>query len=266
MNKFASICYIPPQSVGYPDAFLANLKNFPPVFPCLLFSYAYKNTPGVIPLRSETFVPPNAKPMALKNLIFFTALRIARQQGITHLLYLETDCRVGCQRWDEIIWTEFCHRNEDAICGGTPVIFNPCSWSKKAALRFERYLAETEAVRQFPIAIAGNQSLGVKHEPTIFTNGALSIYQMDWLLEEFGHHLEHTVQLACNTHTADYEIGRRLWTEFKEDAYDQVTCLGKVFSTYGDVLSTEADRKALLTDGTIVAVHQIKSSWEGPMS
>jgi len=89
---------------------------------------------------------------------------------------------------------------------------------------------------------------------------------MDWLLKTFPEALDQRyIETAQKIRTFDYEIGIRLWGDFKEKVYEKVVQLNSMWSAYGNILSTENERRDLLTEGKVVAVHQIKSNWVPPV-
>jgi hypothetical protein len=94
----------------------------------------------------------------------------------------------------------------------------------------------------------------------VFVNGSLGVYDVAALLDLFGTNgqLENTVQLAGLSAPWDLEIGKRLWAKHGVGAYEKVTHLTSIYSSYGDVLTTEADRMAMLNNG-VRGVHQVKS-------
>src|SRR6266851_4883730 len=103
--KLASIGQIPAPQYGNPAIFRANLAKFKSRYPILQFSS--HPWPGVIPLKGDPDVVKGSRnpdgsinKFAVNNLVFFTAMRIARQHGITHAIYLEEDVRVGVDCWD----------------------------------------------------------------------------------------------------------------------------------------------------------------------
>jgi hypothetical protein len=66
-------------------------------------------------------------------------------------------------------------------------------------------------------------------------------------------------QLALDSKPWDLELGVRIWKQFGVEAYDMVANLKTVFSSYGNVITTEAERIAMLQDGSRRLVHQVKS-------
>lgn len=269
--KPAVVGYLPRKGVGHTEAFLQNLANFPTKHPLYLYSHEYKDRPGVIPLpvAVEDSVQKdgdvNANFVRLYNRIFYTAIAIAASHGITHFLFIEHDCRFGVEGWDEVLFQEFMRKNPDAACGGTPVIFNPTGYSREMAEGFEKYIKATRK-RPMPMHIAAAGAFGERQETCLFPLAALAIYNVKWLMETFPEVAAgKTYDLAHSTKLHDQEIGRRLFRQFGVGVYQQVVWLGMEYSGYKDVLSDEDYRRTMLESGQVVAVHQIKSDWLGPV-
>lgn len=262
--KLGIICYVPPRRV-YPavDSFLKNMKDFTPKHP--LFMFSDEQYDGVIKIAaSPEIAKVETNKMACNNLIFFIAIRIMASKGFTHVLLLENDCRVMCDGWDDVIWSEFQRKNSGATAGGSIVIFNPCSYGRRAAERYHQFLMETNATRPMPLSMTGSSNLAERRDCCVFPNGAFAIYRMDWLLKTFPEIIgkpEQYIELSKTCKTWDYEIAVRLWNEFKEGVYDRVVQIDSIYSGYGNVMSTEDERKELLTSGKVIGVHQIKSDW-----
>ena len=266
MNKLLVIGYLPPKRLYPTDSFLKNMADFPPSNEMVLFTDSDEfSGNGIVKLAGSVEVAktPSNK-MACNNLIFFIALRIAASKRCTHILLVENDCRVNKAGWDEIIFQEFLRKNPDAICGGSLAIFNPCSFNQKAAQKYENLIAASIKSRPVPFSVTGSSNLAEFRDSCVFPNGALAIYRMDWLLKTFSQVTsspQDYIKAAQDIVTWDYEIGKRLWNEFKENTYDKVVHIDCHYSGYGNVMTTEDERKQLLESGRIVAVHQIKSDW-----
>jgi hypothetical protein len=268
--KLGILAYVAPRGLANADAFFANIRNFPTKHELVIYSdndYS-KEWPGMTKLNGTVEVAKtDTNRMAVNNLVFFTGLRIAANRGFTHVLILEHDCRVGVAGWDEIIWQEFLSKNPEAIMGGSLVVFNPCSFSRKGAELFEELLIGTKPKRFLPLSVFGPNPPGWKRISCVFPNGCFAIYRMDWLLKTFPEITgtpEQYIGLSMKLKTWDYAIGFRLWQEFNEDTYGKVVHLDSAYSGYGNILSTEEERKQWVSEGKIVGVHQIKSDWTGP--
>jgi len=264
--KLGIVGYLPPPNIGHPEAFLQNMADYPAKYQMILFSdHTY---PGVLKIAAspEIAKTPTNK-MAVNNLVFWTAIRIAASNKFTHIILIEPDCRVMAEGWDEIIFREFFEKNAEAIAGGSIAIFNPCSHSGDGARRFEKFVIETAKDRKMPLSVTGSSNLAEFRDSCVFPNGAFAIYQMQWLLKTFPQAVGPTkeyYELAQTSKTWDYEIAIRLWNQFKVETYDKVVSIGCIYSGYGDVMSTEVQRQGMLRHKTVVGIHQIKSDWIPP--
>jgi hypothetical protein len=264
-TKLGIFCYVPPTTVGNCHAFLKNIQRFKTRHPIIFYGY-HTGIPGAVELKQDPEFLKNDPDnrLTLANAVFFTGLKIAIEQGFTHMLALEADCRVGCDYWDDEIWKEFLSKNPDAVMGGSAVVFNPAAWSREAAERYEQFVLETQP-RLVPISVAGSGRLAEKQHSCVFTNGALSIYNLEWMKKAFWHDISNgVVALAKRSKAWDYEVGIRLWNEFDYRAYEKVVSINCVYSGYGELMTNEMERRQWLADKRVVAVHQIKSAWVGP--
>lgn len=269
--KLGVIVYLPPPTIGYPLAFLKNLKNFPPANELIVYSdHDYSaEWPGAVRLgASPEVAKTSTNAMAVNNLVFYVGLRIAIQQkGWTHVMILEPDCRVNCAGFDEILFQEILAKNRYAIAAGSVAIFNPCSFNRAASERFERFVCETRGARPVPLSITGSSNLAEHRDSCIFPNGAFAVYRLDWLLKTYPQIAGATdeyINLSKTKVTWDYQVGIDIWKEFKEQAYDKIVSLDKIYSGYKNVMSSEEERQQWLTEEKIIGVHQIKSEWPGP--
>jgi hypothetical protein len=262
--KLAVIGHVPRKDYGNPAVFLRNLEKFPPKHTLLLYS-AY-DWPNVTPLKASPDIlknQPDAKgnvnKWAANNASFLTGLRIAKTKGFTHVLYLEEDCRVGVDGWDEIMFEEYFECRRPLVAAGSLVCWNPCNHSGNAARRWEKLIA-TNTRKNYPIPTYGWLPAAVQANSCVFPNGALGIYDMAWMSKLWD--LDNTRDESCFSTAWDQELGNRIWKVFAEDSYEVLAHLTRAFSGYGDVITTEPERQKMLSDGEVVAVHQIKSAWE----
>lgn len=288
MFKPLVIAYVPPPKYGFPAAFLTNLQRYKTRHPLILFSdhadqYKAAGVPlPMIPIlnpeqqKDATYVHGEKNNWSVNNIIFLTALRIALRGEYSHILYLEEDCRVNQDAWDGVIYNEYLavmgNMNPDECIGGSIVCFGPYNYTRLAAVRWEA-LVSRNMKRNFPIPTYGSGGSLEEFEPIVLVNGALGIYPMALMAKLFD--LENTAREAAVITAWDFEIGRRIWKIWKEGVFDHVLLLQTMFSTYGNRLTTEEERKAMLSpegldigDGRmmkVVAAHQFKSEWPGPV-
>lgn len=194
---------------------------------------------------------------AVNNLIWATGMRIAIKNDFTHVLYVEADCRVGCPNWDDKIFDEFFSFPRALACAGTLVTFNPAN-SGPIGWRKWNDLMAFNSRRNYPAACYGFKGAADGTGSSVFPNGALGVYSMAWMKELFD--FSNSAQLAAEIFAWDFAIGDRLWKKMDHQAYECVAHLNSVYSSYGDVITSEADRLNLLRSGKVCAVHQVKST------
>lgn len=259
-NSLGIICYVPDKSFGNPDEFLANLAAYPSQYP--LIKYSHADWPDCIRLKGSPEIVSGAvddkgrpKLYAISNMIFFTGLRIAMAHKFTHILVLEPDCRVGPD-WDSIMFDEF-FKNSPPIMGGSIVIHNPCNHNLATIARWKKFVCASKGI--CPVQTFGNKSCSETGNMVVRTNGALSIFTMSDLLDIFTpEELENSAGLARKSLEWDLEIGLRFSIKYDYGIFDRIKHLSTIWSTFGNVLSTEDERLKMLADGKVVGVHQIK--------
>jgi hypothetical protein len=195
----------------------------------------------------------------MQNGAFFTGAKIARDRGYTHMITLEDDVRVGRPDWDQYIWNEYFSHGKPLLAAGTLATYNPCNWSPEASKLWAELL-RVNTRKNFPIATYGWLGAGIKGKTAVFPNGALAIYDLNWLGKFFD--LTNTQATATSHDAWDFAIGFKIWDTFEEMSYDLVANLHTVGSWYRDLVTDEEERKRMLVDGEVCAVHHIKTDWE----
>jgi hypothetical protein len=272
------LAYVPPPTYGHPRAFLQNLTRYRTRFPVLLFSDARPELwdglkmPEVLSIPSPEMAREGGEAWAVNNLCWLTAMRLAMKRGFSHVIYLEEDVRVGCDDWDGIMFDEYKRVAPPTAIAGSVVCFSPFAYGLKAAAKWNELL-QRNWKRNVPIPSYGAKGAADRMQPKVFVNGALGIYPVLTIGGLFDLN-QKTVQQAKEITAWDHEIGTRLWKRYEENAFDHVYHLESVFSSYANVLTTPEERMQMLSpegldigDGRrirVVAVHQIKSPWDGP--
>lgn len=263
--NLASLLYVPPPK-AYPsaEAILINLKRYPAKHRLIVFSEHDYGWPDQIVLRvspegikKQTNSEGKLNPWSLNNAVFLTALRIAVAQQLSHIIYLEADCRVGVHHWDDVIFNEYFNLGFPCVAAGTLATYNPCNWSREAAKRWEALVSSNQR-KNVPIATYGWKGAADRHPCCVFPNGALSVISMDWAAVLFD--LQNTVNAALNMGPWDMHLGIQVWKRFEVGSYDVMGMLTKIYSGYGDVLTTPEERLSWLRNGEYVAIHQCKSA------
>lgn len=212
--------------------------------------------------RSARFPDGSPNKFAIPNATFFTGIRIAMLEGYSHVIVVEPDCRFGCDYWDLQIWEEYFNLGFPCIAAGTLACYNPCNYSPAATRKWEA-LIERNARKNFPIATYGFMGGGQKGGTSVFPNGALAVYDIEWMTRFYD--LHNTMLWSTQVTAWDFSFGHKLWERFGPDAYDMVGHLNCIYSGFGELVSTELERQALLMSGKIVAGHQYKSAWVPPV-
>lgn len=281
--KLGVVGYIPrsniPPKVCSPAAFVENISRFKTRAPLVLYSDGHWPCAEVRIPDPETIPNTNAKLkngwpnyFVLNNLIFFTGLRIALRRGFTHIIYLEADCRVNGDYWDDVLFDFHFRHHEPLVASGTAVAFNVATAGREALLRWKQWMDAQKCVPGFiPPPYGWNGQSTSTEKPTVFVNGALGVYDVAWLQKLFGMDglpgqppdgpsKDNCKALAEQSFAWDFSIGYLLWKALGPYAFDVIQNNPKVYSGFGNVLSSEEERMSMLRDGIVCAVHQIKSS------
>ncbi len=280
--KIVSVGYVPPPSFGFPEAFLTNIRRFRTRWDVLL--YSDHDWPDTIRIKgSPEIVKPkpheqNANRWAVNNLVWLTALAVARKAGADFMIYLESDCRVGKDQWDFQIYEEArvvttgTPEDGDYVAAGSMVWYSPCNKSVEVVRKWQETCEKWNKRANIPIPTYGASGSAERHEPCCLVNGALGIYNMKYMDEFFPPTPGRTTEAAKQMTAWDFHIGVKTWQKWGVAGFDKMIHLTSVFSSYGDVLTSEEERRAMLEKvphrmsktRRCVAVHQIKSNWEGP--
>lgn len=274
--KLASLLYLSapghPKLGGCATACWENLRTNPPKHDLKVYS-EFDWGDGCIKLKGnpEALIaggaPQGIDPRVwLPHAIFLAGMRIAREDGYTHVLFLESDCRVGCRHFDEAVFEEFFTLGRPCIAGGTLVTYNPCNFNHLAHQRWAKLIGRNPR-KNFPSATYepprtyGWKGSADRFPSCVYPNGAPAVYSMNWIGRFFDLNDGYASRCAANG-AFDVEFGRQTWKQFAEDSYEVLGFLDSVYGGYGDVLTTEADRQRMLTSGEVAIVHQIKSAWQ----
>ncbi len=265
--KIGIVGYIPPPQIGHPDAFLLNINAFKHHHEMLLCSdHAWPGT-QLIPSPEVVKKAAPQNPWAVAALAFLHCLRLGIRAGYDYIIVLEPDVRVGCDCWDEIMVDE-AFKNGEFAAAGTIIAFNPFNGGRPQAEKFIEYIARHNgkdnwrkpiAVRVPRIPTYGSKGMKDDTGSAIFPNCALGIYHVETLKQIFGKN--EVVSLAAKSSAWDLEIGKGLWRLFGDKVFDKVRNLNSVYSSYGDVITTEQERIQMLESGQVVGIHQVKSNW-----
>jgi hypothetical protein len=274
--KLGIFGYCPPAKFqdGLSMAFLENLKRFPAKNELILFTDPnpthpeIAGWPGMVFLKADPekvfprqgFQKSDGTYWAINNAVFLTACQMAVGKGFSHMIYLEADCRMGEAHWDEVIYDEFFSNPVPCVAGGSIVCWNPHAGGMESLKRWEDLIVRSnKEKRNFPIPTYGwGQNKGDK--VSIFPNGALGVYDLKWMTKFFASpDGTWDAQTFAQKHAWDFVIGEAIWAEFGIDAYDMVCHLKSVYSSFGNLITSEEERLQMLRDHRVSAVHQVKS-------
>lgn len=262
--KIVSVGYLPGPHYGHPTKFLENIRAFETAYPLLLYSF-HDYGEGVLKIKAdpeEIADGPNISPFAIQNFVNLTGFRIAKEHGADRVILLEPDVRVGDDRWDETINVGL-ESKPGALVGGSVIVHSPCNLDMEFARKWQDLIIANNSRKNFPIATYGKSGMALKEDPCVFVIGALGIYSMEVLNGAF-HNLENTRDTARKIFVWDKHVGTYLFEKYRHACFDKVAHINSIYSSFGNVLTSEDERKAMLNRGDVVAVHQIKSDWTGP--
>ena len=291
--KLAIVGYAPPPSFKGATQFHDNIQRFDRTHELIL--YSEHPWPGAIQLaRSPDQLKQSKNKWTLSNAVFFAGLKIAMERDLDYMLYMEADSRVGCHHWDKVIIDEaMAHGPGDIVAWGSVVCYAPCNHTIEYMRRWQALIADANGTRRnFPVPTYGAGGSLERTKPCLLVNGAVGVYNVKAVAEllpgyagmdaqpsdpppkpfvsPFMYNLGATVRTpqvkyaeACTAW--DWEIGKRLFDRHDTGVFDLIKLLGSVYSSYGDVITTEEDRQNMLLSGEFVAVHQVKSEWPGPL-
>jgi hypothetical protein len=290
--KIGIIGYVPPPTYPGAQSFLANMQKFKSKHETFFYSdhvpygFHYLRPPEG---TSSHAIRENQK-WAINNAIFSAGIRLAVMCKFTHIIYMESDCRVWGDGWDDKIFTEYFDLPFPAIAAGSLVSHSCVNGGHVFYERFSDMIGRNRREkREHLIPIYGipnpppegkfpdpsqniikpGQAVGNKEverfKPAVYPNGALGVYSVAWLAELFGidggtgkFKPEKSNMDIMLGWAWDHMIGIRLYDRFGPEIFDVVAHMNTVFSSFGNRLSTEASRLQLLRDGKAVAVHQVK--------
>lgn len=267
----ASIVYLPPPNVSAVSTatFVENLRKYPPAGQFIVYSdYAgYREQ-----VKCDEFVFMEVGPEKLRgieqnkssgisNAIFVVGLRIAQKRKLSHVLYLEADCRFGCAGWDRQVFDEYFDLPFPPIGAGTLVSWNHCNGGLDYIRRVHRLVAKHKD-DPCPMLVYGSMPVQIyPFNPSLFPNGAGSVLSVDWmrlLFEDFTSIISIVLGEGLEGRAWDYQIGERARKRMGNEATDLFGHLKSVASVYGDHALSKDQRLDLLKSGKVSVGHQFK--------
>lgn len=253
--SYATVAYIPPDS-ECTRAFIRNIIRFKPRYPLL----TYSDQPDAVTdrtIKNPELARHKGNRVAVHNMVFLEGLKMADELGLKRFIYLEADCRVGCDYWDEVLFKE-AEQYPSAFACGTPAVFNTTSMPDHLAKPVRDYIARfTEAtgltVPVYPC------SLRVKRS-AMFLMGALTVFNTAIACDVFAGYKRDPITLARKIPAFDLHFGCRVQRLFSAKAPDKLPFLTKSYSSYKNHGLDYDQRIEALKGGRFVAVHQVKTA------
>lgn len=259
----AIIAYVPPPTFGNPKAFLDNMRACPSKNRTILFSNhdwegmdAKISDPEIAKQRPNPRAP--GSPVAVNNLVFLVALKIAIANKLDCFLYIEADSRVACKHWDEPVFDEFLDRG--CVIGGSAVLWSVSNQGYEAYGMFRDFLDRHPIKKYPPIGIYGARGAAEFVPACLYTNGSLSILNTKLMEEFFPVGTNQQVEMARTMPAYDLAIGHRMWNKFGVKSYSQIAHLKSSWSGCGNLMTTEEQRLKWLAEKRVFATHQIKGA------
>ena len=260
----AILTYLPPPGVCNSDVYVQNLLAWKRECQILAFSdHAWTGFDHLVRLKSRVDDhkrDAKGNVWFLRSLIFLTGIRLAHEHGVTDVIWVEADCRVGADYWDNTMFNDFDRLPQHGLpiaAAGMLCAHNPCNHDVAWLTGWTGAVHNAYADGKFPPLTYSGGGSDKKLTPCVFPYGGLSILNVGIMRELFGTGL--ATPLAQQMSAWDKEIGMRLFDRHGAAVWDMVGQLGKVWSSYGDVLTSEEERLQMLRDGRVVGVHQVKS-------
>lgn len=268
--RLAVIAYIPPAKPKLNrSAFLKNLAANPPASDLVLFGEGVTTATDIseglgtrIDIKEPERVIRNTaeKPYIIANVIFLTALRILtvnlKGAGYTHCLILESDVRVRNtpeQTFDQRMIAEFLSLSPLPLVAGSVAVYDPDAQGAEGIARHAE-LTKGNTRKSYPIPTYVSKTT---KQPCVFVYGAGGIYDLKAMAELFP--VTNTVKIAQEMVAWDVQVGLNLWKQHGVKVYDLVRHLTSTHSSFGEQITTFAERAAMLRSGEKCLVHQWKS-------
>ena len=261
------LAYIPPPGVGHPEVFLSHLKeHWPSGVEVILYS-DHLEWGGLV--KVDCIQPsPKRRPWLANNSVFLTGLKLAGEAGWTHMLYLESDCRVFGSDWAERMRTAFLLSQSElgcpAIMGGSPVIYNPSSTRMEGLNAVSNFICDTRrrGLMSPTIYQGDGAPIRVCNMTIIYPNGAGSILAVPWLAEWFRVKSNPIPSTASMIPPWDMAVGHAAWHIHGLEAFKKFAHIPCAYSAFGNTITTEEERIKMLVSGDKVLIHQVKSDWK----
>lgn len=260
--KYGVIAYVPPPNVGHPDVFLKHLEEYPPKNRLFILSdHEWKNS---FRIPDPTVTWKNSDRIA--STVFVHVLRFAERRGLTHFIYLETDCRMKGDGWDIKLFDEFVTGRNRLIAGGNMGVCSVNNGNGEFRKSFDA-LAKKHGCNDARHKVHRTAILTHKHPnpvPIPFVNGAVAVYSVAQLRGLFD---GETPESAVSTW---FTVQDRCIAERALEKFGPVETLSRfkhmptVMATAGEKIYPFATRINTLNRGHVTCAHPIKNRWRPP--
>ncbi len=257
--NLGTITYVPPKGVLNSDSFYANITKFKAKYPLYLFSDDPRWTPSQLVKWPDW---GGKKPAwAINNWLFAKSLQIAKAANLDYWIFCESDSRVGCDNFDEIIFEDFFSRYPNGIAtAGSPVCWDVAAGGREFAKRVIEEAWNYQKATGMPMPFYSGKAPMDCSGAAYYANGSLAIYQTEAMLKIFSGFDVDIVHFSKHMTAFDLQLGRSIWNYHRANAIEHVGWLSTCYSAYGNCVTTEKERLQFLADGKFVAVHQVKLS------
>lgn len=258
--KLGVVTYVPPTGVLNSDAFYQNLQKFPAKNPLYLMSDSADRNPSRLIKNPELI---GKRPhWGLNNLLWFEALSLAKDVGLSYMIYIESDSRVGRAAWDAVMYDEFFKRYPDGICcAGTPVAWDINAGGREFAMCVIDEAHRYQTASGLPASFYSSKDPHDKSGGCYYPNGSLMIVEVAAMLKIFEGFWIDCANYAKRLTAFDMALGKFLWNYHGKNAWKHVGWLACSYSGFGNAVLSEKERCDLLVSGSKVAAHQFKSDW-----
>lgn len=257
--KYGIIAYLPPPMIGQPDVFLKHLEEYPPKNRLFILSDYEWPKSFRIPDPTEKWKDSDR----IASTVFIHALRFAERKGLTHFIYLESDCRMKGDEWDVKLFDEFVTGRNGFIAGGNLGVCSVNNGDREFRKHFEA-LAKKHGCNDARHKSHKTAILTHKFSnpvPIPFVNGAVGIYSVAQLRELFD---GETPESAVSTWftVQDRGIAEKALKKFSPlETLNRFKHMPQVMATAGENIYPFTTRINALSRGNVICVHPIKNRW-----
>lgn len=255
--KLATLCYVPRHDRLWPLRFLKNMDHFKHKYPIIYFSdYDSGRWADFIKIENPDPLKASKNKTAVQNFLWLNAIMIATNIGLDRFCYIESDVRVGCDNWDEKMFSEWV---DGSVCMGTPNIFSPDQIPKGSWPVIHSYIQSYTDLTGLPVAQFLANEKTKRLGGCVFHMGAGAIYDTSKMLDIFPGFQNCLSSYACRTAAFDLHIGLKMFQIYGPDALRIMPFLTESFSGFGNKILNYEQRVDRLRSGDACLIHQVKT-------